>query len=229
MASRIAIIEDDAAIRELLVHHLERAGFEVLAAADGQHALRVLRAGVDLALLDITLPGIDGLELARLLRREGNTVPFIYISARADEIDRIVGFELGADDYIVKPFSPREVVARIRAVLRRAGVAAANPERLYRFGRLEIDEQSREARVDGQDAALKPREFALLLMFARNHGVALSRDMLIEQVWGFDFDGDARTVDVHVRRLRARLCGELGLQAPIQTLQGFGYKFTAAK
>jgi DNA-binding response OmpR family regulator len=199
-----------------------------LIATDGNQALRYFRAGVDLALLDIGMPGIDGLELTRTIRREGMTTPIIFISARVDEIDRIIGLELGADDYIVKPFSPREVVARIQTVLRRCSGIPQKQERVYSFGRLEVDEESREARIDGNDIALKPREFSLLLMFVRNHGVALSRDTLIEQVWGFDFDGDARTVDVHVRRLRARLCGEFGLRAPIQTLQGFGYKFMAA-
>jgi two-component system response regulator ResD len=229
MSIRVLLAEDDAAIRELLAHHLTRDGIDPIIALDGNHALRVLRSGVDLALLDIGLPGMDGLELVRTIRRENNVTPVMYISARTDEIDRIVGLEIGADDYIVKPFSPREVIARVRALLRRSGDPAPKRPSPLCFGRLAIDPESREARVDGDDIRLKPREFSLLLMFARNHGVALSRDMLIEQVWGYDFDGDVRTVDVHVRRLRARLCGELGLRTPIQTLQGYGYKFTAEK
>ena len=225
MMHRILLAEDDAAIRELLIHHIERDGWIPVVAQDGHQALKALRDGVAVALLDIGLPGMDGLEIVRTIKHQGNTTPIIYISARTDEIDRIVGLELGADDYIIKPFSPREVMARVKSVMRRSSNIHITPERRFRFERLEVDEEAREARVDGQDIGLKPREFALLLMFARNAGVALSRDTLIEHVWGFDFEGDSRTVDVHVRRLRVRLCDQAGLRDPIQTIQGFGYKF----
>jgi DNA-binding response OmpR family regulator len=148
------------------------------------------------------------------------------LTARADEIDRVVGFELGADDYICKPFSPREVVARVKAVLRRSGTPADNTPSVLNFGRLEIDEAAREARVDGQDVKLKPREFALLLALAANPGVALSRRTLLEKVWGFDFDGDERTVDVHIRRVRLKIEEECKLPPMLQTVHGFGYKFS---
>jgi two-component system response regulator ResD len=225
---RVLIAEDDRAIRELLVHHLERDGFTPVEAADGQSTLRAAREGVDLLLLDIGLPGVDGFEIARTLRREGRNVPIVMLTARTDEVDRVVGFELGADDYVVKPFSPREVVARVRAILRRSGMKHDPGPQTLRFGRLEIDEGAREARVDGKDVGLKPREYSLLVTLASNPGVALSRDVLLERVWGYDFDGDERTVDVHVRRLRMRLEEEHQLAACLHTVHGFGYKFSQA-
>jgi DNA-binding response OmpR family regulator len=197
-----------------------------LEAADGSSALRYARDGADLVVLDIGLPGIDGLEVARTLRREGRTTPILLLTARADEVDRIVGLELGADDYVVKPFSPREVVARVRAILRRSGLNHQPGPAVLRFGRLEIDDAAREVRVDEAAVNLKPREYALLRVLADNVGVALSRDALLERVWGFDFDGDQRTVDVHVRRLRMKLEEQRGLPACLQTIHGFGYKFT---
>ncbi len=225
---RVLIAEDDRAIRELLVHHLQRDGFSAIEACDGPTALRVSRDGVDLVLLDVGLPGIDGFDIARTLRREGRTTPIVMITARADEVDRVVGFELGADDYVVKPFSPREVVARVRAILRRSGMKPETTPTLRRFGRLEIDEGAREVRVDGRDVGLKPREYALLLVLATNAGVAFSRDALLERVWGYDFDGDERTVDVHVRRLRMRLEEHHNLEACLHTVHGYGYKFAQA-
>ncbi len=225
---RVLVAEDDAAIRQLLVHHLERDGFAPFEAADGPAALRLARGSVDLALLDIGLPGMDGYDIVRTLRREGYATPVVLITARVEEIDRVVGFELGADDYVVKPFSPREVIARVRAILRRSGMRYEPTTNVLRFGRLEIDEAAREARIDGFDVGLKPREYALLLMLASNPGVALSRDVLLERVWGFDFDGDERTVDVHVRRLRMRLEEQHRLETCLHTVHGFGYKFAQA-
>lgn len=224
----IVIAEDDAAIRELLQHHLESAGFTALPVSDGPAALRAGRSSVDLIILDIGLPGIDGFDVARALRREGKEVPIIFLTARTDEVDRVIGFELGADDYVVKPFSVREVVARARAVLRRSGRGlGAEPVRLT-FGRLEVDEAAREARVDGCDVGLKPREFGLLLELALNAGVALSRAQLLQRVWGFDFLGDERTVDVHVRRLRLRVEEGWKLRPFIVTVRGHGYKLVRA-
>lgn len=222
---KVLIAEDDGAIRDLLTHHLEREGFEVFAVSDGAAALRAARELADIVVLDVGLPAIDGFEVARSLRREKRNVPIVMLTARADEIDRIVGLELGADDYICKPFSPREVVARVKAVLRRAGYSCERPSGVLSFGRLEIDEAAREARVDGADVRLKPREFALLLLLAANPGVAHSRRMLLERIWGLDFEGDERTVDVHVRRVRRKIEEECGLPAMLQTVHGFGYKF----
>jgi DNA-binding response OmpR family regulator len=223
---RVLVAEDEASIRGLIVHHLKREGFVPLEAADGGSALRSARAGVEVAILDIGLPGIDGLEVLRALRREGRATPVLLLSARCDEVDRIVGFELGADDYVVKPFFAREVISRLRAILRRSGgLAEAGPAQL-RFGRLEIDEAAREARADGKDLGLKPREFALLLALAQHPGTAFSRETLLQRVWGFDFDGDERTVDVHMRRLRMRI-EEQGLVGRcLHTVHGYGYKFS---
>src|SRR5271165_3662648 len=169
MASvRVLVAEDERSVRELLVHQLRLEGFTVLESADGPSALRSARDGVDALVLDLGLPGIDGLDVARTLRREGRAVPILMLTARGDEIDRVVGLEIGADDYMPKPFSPREVAARLRAIMRRAGVDLRPGPRVLRFGRLEIDEAAREARVDGCDIGLKPREFALLLALASN-------------------------------------------------------------
>lgn len=221
----IVLAEDDAAIRDLLGHHLQREGFAVVAAPDGHAALRRARGAADLLILDVGLPGVDGYDVARTLRREQRTIPIVMLTARTEEIDRVLSFELGADDHICKPFSPREVVVRVKAILRRSGKQAPQPGTLLRFGRLEIDEAAREARVDGADAKLKPREFALLMELAENAGVALSRDWLLQRVWGFDFGGDERTVDVHVRRLRAKIQERWHLPPFLCTVHGFGYKF----
>lgn len=221
----VLIAEDDPAIRELLEHHLRAEGFGVLTAGDGNAALRFARDRADVVLLDIGLPAIDGFDVIRALRREKRNVPVIMLTARSDEIDRVVGFELGADDYVCKPFSPREMVARVKALLRRAGTPLEERAALLTFGRLEIDESAREVRIDGSAVRLKPREFALLLELATNAGVALSRRMLLEKVWGFDFDGDERTVDVHIRRVRCKIEEPSGLPSLLKTVHGFGYKF----
>jgi len=224
-ALRIVVAEDDAAIRELLVHHLTREGFRCTETSDGPSTLRAVRSGTDLVILDIGLPVVDGFDVVRTLRREGRALPVVMVTARGDEVDRVIGLELGADDYVIKPFSPRELVARVRALARRGGIVADAAPLMLRFDRLEVDEAAREVRVDGADVGLKPREFALLLQLASNPGVAYSRAALLQAVWGFDFDGDERTVDVHVRRLRARLEDEARLPRLVQTIHGFGYKF----
>lgn len=222
----IVVAEDDGAIRDLLSHHLEREGFCVVGVSDGQAALRGARGIADLLILDVGLPGIDGYDVARVLQREERDVPIVMLTARAEEIDRVVGFELGADDYVTKPFSPREVVARVKAILRRRGLALPGQARpTLAFDRLEIDERARECRVDGRDVKLKPREFALLMELAANAGVALSRERLLQKVWGFDYDGDERTVDVHVHRLRCKLARPFELGYLVRTVHGFGYKF----
>jgi DNA-binding response OmpR family regulator len=225
-APRILVAEDDGSIREVLVQHLARDGFIPIQAADGPTALRIARDRADLIVLNVGLPGISGFEITRTLRGEGRETPVIILSARAGEIDRVVGLELGADDYIAKPFSPREVVARVRAVLRRVQGGRHSGPRVLRFGRLEIYEAAREARVDGVDIALKPREYQLLHALADNAGIAMSREVLMRKVWGYDFDGGDRTVDVHIRRLRQKLVKEAGLAECLQTLHGYGYKFS---
>ena len=225
-APRILVAEDDGAIREVVVQHLVRDGFVPIEASDGPTALRIARDGADLVLLNVGLPGINGFEITRTLRGEGLETPVIILSARTGEIDRVVGLELGADDYIAKPFSPREVVARVRAVLRRVRGGRGSIPRVLRFGRLEIHEAAREARIDGVDIGLKPREYQLLHALADNAGIAMSREVLMRKVWGYDFDGGDRTVDVHIRRLRQKLVKEAGLAECLQTLHGYGYKFS---
>jgi len=224
--AQVVVAEDDEAIRELVLHHLEREGYGALGVADGFAALRAARDVADVLILDIGLPGIDGFEVARTLAHEGNAVPILMLSARSDELDRVVGFELGADDYVCKPFSPRELVARVKAILRRSGDTSTHAK-VRCFGRLEIDENAREVRVDGRSVALKPQEYTLLVALANNPGVALSRDRLIARAWGFDFGGNERTVDVHIQRLRAKLEEPFGL-ALVETLRGFGYRFRRA-
>lgn len=224
--ARIVVAEDDAPIRELVTHHLRREGFRCEEAADGTAALRAARGGADMLILDVGLPVVDGFEIVRRLRREGRDLPIILLTARTDEVDRVVGLEVGADDYVPKPFSPRELVARVKAVARRTGVpSTARMPLVLTIDRLVIDEAAREARVDGVDVGLKPREFSLLLELASNAGVALSRATLLQNVWGFDFDGDERTVDVHVRRLRAKIEERGRLGKLLHTVHGYGYKF----
>ena len=225
-APRILVAEDDGAIREVVVQHLARDGFVAIEASDGPTALRIARDGADLIVLNVDLPGLNGFEITRILRGEGRQTPVIILSARAGELDRVLGLELGADDYIAKPFSPREVVARVRAVLRRVQGGRDPGPRVLRFGRLEIHEAAREARIDGVDIGLKPREYQLLHALAENTGVAMSREALLRKVWGYDFDGDDRTVDVHIRKLRQKLAEGAGLAKCLQTLHGYGYKFS---
>ncbi len=219
----IVVAEDDAAIRELVTHHLEAEGYSVLEASDGFAALRLARGSADLLVLDIGLPGIDGFEVARTLRRERRPIPILMLTARSDEVDRVLGLELGSDDYVCKPFSPRELVARVKAMLRRTIGDARLCVR--RFGRIEVDEAAREARVDGRVLELKPREFELLTELVVNAGIALSREWLIERVWGADYPGDQRTIDVHVQRLRYALERPYGLAHVLETVRGYGYRF----
>jgi two-component system, OmpR family, alkaline phosphatase synthesis response regulator PhoP len=228
IVTRVVVAEDDAPIRELLLHHLEREGFYCRAAADGPAALRLARGDADVLVLDVGLPVVDGFDVVRTLRREGRDVPIVMLTARCEEVDRVVGLEIGADDYVVKPFSPREVVARVKAIARRARAPRAHVPVVLTFDRLEIDEAAREVRVDGVDVRLKPREFDLLLELARNAGVAFSRESLLHRVWGPEWHGDDRTVDVHVRRIRRRIEDHGGAPSVLHTIHGFGYKFARA-
>jgi DNA-binding response OmpR family regulator len=220
--ARIVVAEDDPPIRSLVSDHLTREGYRVRAVADGHTALHACREETDLLVLDLGLPGIDGLDVARTVHRERERLPIVMLTARAAEVDRIVGFEVGADDYVCKPFSPRELTARVKALLRRR--ATGDAARTMRFGRLEIDEGSRQACVDGTCIGLTPREYALLVELARNAGIAMARERVLVRVWGYDFAGDDRTVDAHVRRLRSKLEEPFGVRF-IETIYGFGYRF----
>jgi DNA-binding response OmpR family regulator len=234
---QILIVDDEPAIVATLRERLEREGFVVLAAASGEQALALLAEGrPDLLLLDVGLPGMDGFELLRRLRARGLDLPVILLTARGDEIDRVVGLELGADDYVVKPFSARELVARARALLRRAAevaelraqVSAAQQPPATPVAGLVIDQARRRASFRDVPLELRPREFDLLALLARHPGQSFSRDALLRQVWGQEGFLDARTVDVHVRRLRARLAAiDPEAAALIQTEWGVGYRFVA--
>jgi DNA-binding response OmpR family regulator len=220
----IVVVEDDPNIADLLDMYLRQAGFRVLQAADGERGLEVIgRELPQLVLLDIGLPGsVDGLEVCRRLRGTARTsaLPVIVLTARDTEIDRVVGLELGADDYVTKPFSPRELVARVKAVLRRAeGPPREGPEVLV-VGGVEVDTGRREARVAGVPVALATRELDLLTHLALHQGLALSRQQLLDGVWGPGWVGDPRTVDVHVRQLRKKL----GDALPLATVWGVGYR-----
>jgi DNA-binding response OmpR family regulator len=222
---RIVVADDDQAVRALMVYHLNCEGFDAVEAADGCAALRHVREGAELMIFDLGLPVIDGLGVMRALRCENRVVPVLVLSGRTDEIDRVVTFELGADDFVVKPFFPREVVCRVRAILRRKTVDAEPTMRVLRYGRLELDQG---ARVDGVDVGLRPKEFSLLWALASNPGVVLSRKTLLQKVWGFDFDGDDRTVDGHIRRVRTKIEEQMNLEPCLTTIYGYGYKFVAA-
>jgi phosphate regulon transcriptional regulator PhoB len=228
MSSRVLIVEDEPDIRELVVHHLKREGYLVSAASSGEEALRQVQAAPpDLVLLDLMMPAMDGLEVCRRLRQDPATVslPIVMLTAKGDEVDRVLGLEIGADDYIVKPFSPKELLARIRAVLRRSRPATgAAPLRL---GALVIDLGTHMASVGGATLALTPKEFDLLRALVEARGRVLSREFLLDRVWGYSraSEIESRTVDVHVRRLRVKL-GPEGRR--ILTVKSVGYRLDPA-
>jgi DNA-binding response OmpR family regulator len=217
----VVVVEDDPAIADLLDLYLRQAGYRVLQAPSGERGLElVVQHRPVLMVLDIGLPGIDGLEVCRRIRVD-NTLPILFLTARDGEIDRVLGLELGADDYVTKPFSPREVVARVKAILRRGEAVAAAPGQVLEVGEgIEVDLARREARVAGQPVALANREFDLLAFLAAHQGQALSRPQLLDGAWGADWYGDERTVDVHVRQLRKKL----GEDLPLATVWGVGYR-----
>jgi DNA-binding response OmpR family regulator len=218
----VVIVEDDAHIADLVTLYLNQAGFRAYQASTGEEGLRLVKdREPKLVILDVGLAGdLDGLEVCRQLRSTTD-VPIVMLTARDGEIDRVLGFELGADDYVTKPFSPRELVARVKAILRRAdGPAKKANIHVLRAGAVEVDVARAEARLDGAPVALTTREFALLRYLAENSGLALSRRQLLDGAWGDDWYGDERTVDVHVRQLRKKLGDEL----PLTTVRGIGYR-----
>ena len=227
-APSVSVVEDEAALAELLQFNLERAGFEVRVHHRGDEAWEAIRAHrPDLVLLDLMLPGMDGLELTRMLKRDESTarIPVVMLTARGEELDRIVGLELGADDYISKPFSPREVVLRVKAVLRRASSgAAAEPgqrDPILEAGEVRLDPEAHRAWAAGEELVLTPTEFRLLRLLLERQGRTQTRARLLSEVWGYAEDVDSRTVDTHVRRLRKKL----GAAAPVvETVVGVGYR-----
>jgi DNA-binding response OmpR family regulator len=217
----VVVVEDDPHIADLVDLYLRREGFRVLLAGDGEKGLEIFRQEDPcIVILDVGLPGArDGFDVCRAIRA-ASSVPVLFLTARDDEMDRILGLELGADDYLVKPFSPREMVARVRAILRRTREGPA-PQEVIGLGEVEVDVRRREARRSGEVVALTTREFDLLVFLANNVGLALSRQQLLDGVWGSDWYGDERTVDVHVAQLRKKL----GPDLPLATVWGVGYRF----
>jgi two-component system alkaline phosphatase synthesis response regulator PhoP len=228
MRRRILLVEDDPTLRQALSFNLTREGYEVAAAADGEAALEAARSDrLDLILLDVMLPGMSGVEVLRVLRREGVSTPVIILSAKGDEIDRVVGLKVGADDYVAKPFSRPELLARIEAVLRRNRREEGAPERREEltYGPLSIDVARREVSVGGEPIHLTTKEFDLLAHMAASPGRIFTRDQLLARIWGYDYVGDGRTVDVHVSWLRGKLRGTEGHNY-FRTVRGVGYAFS---
>ncbi|MEO8954587.1 MAG: response regulator [Ktedonobacteraceae bacterium] len=243
MGRKILVVDDETVLVETIAYNLEQAGYQVTTAADGASALQAAhRETPDLIILDIMLPEMDGLEVCRQLRRESNTstTPIMMLTARGDEIDKVVGLEVGADDYVTKPFGRRELLARVRALLRRSDYVPTNEaerneqdsnnevpraSRELVAGPLRIDLAGRRVNCRGQELELQPKQFELLTYFVRNRGTVLTRDQLLHNVWGYDYVGDTRTVDVHVRWLREKIEEDPANPHLIQTVRGVGYCF----
>ncbi len=233
MSEKILVVEDEPTLVETLEYNLSHRGYDVFTAMGGREALEVARREhPDLIILDLMLPGIDGIEVCRVLRQEMN-VPILMLTARDEEIDKVVGLEVGADDYMTKPFSMRELMARVKALLRRerlireelSAEERVTQEETLRFGDLTVDRSRREVKRAGETLHLKPREYELLVFLARHRGMVLSRDLILERVWGWDYDGGSRTVDVHVHWLREKIEPDPKNPSRIVTVRGVGYRF----
>jgi DNA-binding response OmpR family regulator len=222
-AKTVLVVDDEPTLVATLKYNLEREGYRVVSAGDGEKAITLARSErPDLMILDLMLPAVDGLEVCRILRRE-MTLPILMLTARVGEVDKVVGLEIGADDYVTKPFSTRELLARIRALLRRTTTAA--DEEVLVSGDLRIDMKRREVTRNDRPVELKPKEMELLIYFLRNKGRAFTREQLLREVWGYDFYGDSRTVDVHVSWLRQKIEELPGKPVRILTVRGVGYRF----
>ena len=225
MSNKILIVEDDPNILEALKYNLGKEGYDTLMAVDGVQAVDMARANKpDLIILDIMLPEMSGFEVCRILRKE-MAVPIIMLTARDDEIDKVIGLDLGADDYMTKPFSIRELMARIRALIRRMEIQTVIPETPRKFGDIEIDILHHTIKRAGVALNLSPKEFDLLAFLTANKGLVFSRDQLLEKVWGYDYSGDTRTVDVHIRWLREKIEDNSEEPKRLITVRGVGYKF----
>ena len=227
--TRVLVVDDEPVLVDTIRYNLRREGYDVQVATDGNEALKLAQAASpDLVVLDLMLPGMDGLEVCRQLRRE-STVPILMLTAKDDEVDKIVGLEVGADDYMTKPFSMRELLARVRAMLRRSRMQqqtpAADAAQPVRSDDLEADPLQRRLTLRGTVLQLKPKEFDLLVYLMQQRGRVLTRDQLLEKVWGYTFGGDTRTVDVHIRWLREKIEENPGSPRRLETVRGVGYRF----
>jgi DNA-binding response OmpR family regulator len=222
---RVLLIEDEADIAEAITYQLEKAGLAVKVAKTGEEGLDAVRRGVDLVLLDLNLPGMDGLEVCRLIRRQPSTahVPIIIVSARADEVDRVLGLEMGADDYVVKPFSLKELAARCKAALRRTEPGAEAPQ-AYRDENFEVEFDAYVVRYQGKEVRLTHKEFELFRYLVERAGRVLTRERLLERVWGYESEVESRSIDAHIRRLRLKLGPA---RHHIETVVGLGYRFVS--
>ena len=236
MSEKILVVDDEISLQETLAYNLKKQGYDVETVSDGAEALELAREiKPDLIILDVMLPGLDGFEVCRILRQEMST-PVLMLTARDDEIDRVVGLEVGADDYLAKPFSMRELIARVKAMLRRVRLTRAEANQtedlngkpkteVLDFDDLRINITRREITVNDEVIAFKPKEYELLVFFAQHQGQVLSREFILERVWGWDFIGDSRTVDVHVRWLREKIEKDPANPRRIITVRGAGYRF----
>lgn len=223
---KLLVVDDEPSILTLLKFNLEQSGFEVLTAENGNDALDIATTeDLTLIVLDLMLPGMDGMDVCKTLRQEKINTPILMLTAKDDEFDKILGLELGADDYMTKPFSPREVVARVKAILRRTNLVAAEvKDEVIKIGELEIHPDKYMVMFKGEPLVLTPKEFELLLYLANHRGKVLSRDQLLNGVWDFHYDGDTRIVDVHISHLREKIEADTKQPVYIRTIRGFGYK-----
>ncbi|WP_144526563.1 response regulator transcription factor [Peribacillus simplex] len=237
MSKKILVVDDEQSIVTLLQYNLEQAGYSVITALDGEQGLEAaVDIRPDLVVLDLMLPKMDGLEVCKQLRQQKINIPILMLTAKDDEFDKVLGLELGADDYLTKPFSPREVVARIKAILRRSQLQANGSdssqdqeEGLLKLGELKVFPERYEAFFDEQQLELTPKEFELLLYLAKNKGRVLTRDQLLSAVWNYDFAGDSRIVDVHISHLREKIEKDTKKPLYIKTIRGLGYKLEEPK
>lgn len=227
MAQKILVVDDEENVRRLVEYALAKEGFIILSAADGNSAYKMFKSGCDFVVLDVMLPDMDGFEVLKRIRRESQ-VPVLMLTAKAEEIDRVLGLELGADDYLTKPFSPRELTARVKAILRRTSEIEQtniNQGEIITIGSLEINTEKRMVKVSQKELLLTFKEFELLLLLAKSPGRVFSREDLLERVWGYDYYGDTRTIDVHMRHLREKIEDDPANPRYLKTVRGVGYKF----
>lgn len=234
MKKKILIVDDEVHILELLKYNLESRNYEVIEAETGEDAIKKIDSNFSAIILDLMLPGIDGFEVLKKIRKSAETskIPIIMLTAKSEEFDKVLGLELGADDYISKPFSIRELIARLKALLRRTDnsdksneIKSDSNKDIIKFGNIEIDEKSRTVLKDNIDLEMTLKEFELLKLFAKNSGKVFSRNELLEKVWGYDYIGETRTIDVHIRQLRKKIEKDDSNPVYIKTVRGIGYKF----